>query len=240
MFKDIKNIKFGKLTALNLIRKDNIIYWECICDCGQTLKVRGDSLRAGKTKSCGCLHREIVMRPNIKNSTHGMSTTPFYSIWKEMNNRCNNKNHVAYRNYGGRGIKCLWSKFEDFMDDMYDSYLKHINEYGKKQTSIDRIDNDGNYCKENCEWVTRRQQASNTRKIKGILCQILNGKVIKKYKTQAEAGRVTGIRQNYISRVVNGKRNHTGGYQWKIIPVESLTEIKRQVDKTLTNSPSKG
>lgn len=80
-----------------------------------------------------------------------------------MLRRCNNPKDKEYHNYGGRGIQCLWKKFEEFKNDMYDSYLKHLEKYGKENTTLDRINNDGNYCKENCRWATIKEQNRNKR-----------------------------------------------------------------------------
>ena len=90
-----------------------------------------------------------------------MSRTRFYRVWIDMAWRCNKPN---YKGYGKRGIKCLWKCFEDFRDDMYKSYLAHIKEFGRKNTSIDRIDNNGHYCKKTCRWATRYIQARNTQR----------------------------------------------------------------------------
>ena len=76
-----------------------------------------------------------------------------------IKSRCNNPNNAKYHRYGGRGIKNLWNSFEEFKNDMYESYLEHRK--NNSYSSIDRIDNDGNYCKENCKWADYKEQSRN-------------------------------------------------------------------------------
>lgn len=91
-----------------------------------------------------------------------------YLKYKSMVSRCKYPSAIRYHRYGGRGIKCLWKTYKDFKNDMYDSYIEHLNKYGKKQTSLDRIDNNGNYCKDNCRWATVKEQCNNMEK--NIFC----------------------------------------------------------------------
>jgi len=159
---DITGKKYNKLTAVRFSNTGNDGHhlWLFKCDCGKERIIRKGHVVHGNTKSCGCIRSN-----NINGKKHGMYKTRFYRVWRNMKTRCFNKKHEAYKNYGGRGIIVCdrWLKFENFRDDMYKNYLKHINKYGEKQTTIDRINNDKNYYLENCEWSTYKKQANNRR-----------------------------------------------------------------------------
>jgi hypothetical protein len=167
--KDLKNKRFGKLLVLEYvgIRKVGKLklhtsgFWKCKCDCGKIVIV--STSRFCTAKSCGCLNKERLK--NGLRYKHGLTETRFYKIWSGIKTRCLNKNEANYKRYGEKGIKICdrWLKFENFRDDMYEAYLKHVKEFGEKNTSIDRIDNDGNYELSNCKWSTRKEQNNNKR-----------------------------------------------------------------------------
>lgn len=162
---DISGERFGRLKVIKFHSRTTGTYFLCICDCGKEILASSNNLKAGKYKSCGCYRNEFV---KTVNKVHGDSYTPFYNVYRSMKARCHNKNNSHYRYYGGRGIKNLWRSFQHFKDDMYESYLDHRNIYGK-DTTLERINTEGDYSKENCRWATVEEQQNNKRNNKIIV-----------------------------------------------------------------------
>lgn len=179
---DLTGQRFTRLTVLSYegTNKNHHSKWKCICDCGETVISDIGSLRAGRTKSCGCLTRykgENRMR-------NGEYTHPLYKLWSGIKHRCSNKNLKKAHIYAKKGITVCerWNDFKKFVEDM-----------GPRPpgTSIDRIDGSKGYSPENCRWATPKQQANNTAANRLLSA---NGS----QKTVAQWSEQTGIKSNTI------------------------------------------
>lgn len=123
-----------------------------------------------------------------------MKGTRFYSIWANMRTRTTNSNYEKWKKYGGRGINSdCWKYFFDFYADMYVSYVEHCKKYGEEDTSLDRIDVDGNYSIENCQWATMLQQAGNKTNTLEVIIKYPDGttKKIRNLKRFCESNNIT-------------------------------------------------
>lgn len=156
-YKDLKGKTFCRITVICYVHVNNAAHWLCECHCGTKKVIKGSSLSKGVTKSCGCLSGEMTAKRFTK---HGQARkTQEYRVWGNIKTRCFNKKAKCYKNYGGRGITVCerWLKsFEDFFSDM--------GQKPSSKHSIERIDNDGDYCKSNCRWATKSEQVANTRR----------------------------------------------------------------------------
>lgn len=147
---------FGRLTVISQAPSRNgHTRWNCICTCGSEVSVLSTGLRSGNTKSCGCLHSEISVRVN---TVHGGKHTRLYASWAHMLQRCRNCKDAKFKDYGARGITVCdeWSEYAHFQ--------KWALENGyRDDLTLDRIDVNGNYCPENCRWVSNKEQQRNKR-----------------------------------------------------------------------------
>lgn len=210
---DLTGMRFGRLTVVS--RAENIgnaSSWNCICDCKRTKVVRGYSIKNGDTKSCGCLHKEIVSETS---KIHG--NCRLYRIWLGIKRRCEYSKDVGYNLYGGRGISVCkeWR-------DSYISFMDWALENGYKDNlTIDRIDVNGNYEPSNCRWATVAEQQNNRRD--NVLITY-NGETL----TASEWSRKTGIK---IETLTWRKRKGWSDKDCIETPVKTKT-------KCLKNSPN--
>ncbi len=152
--KNLKGLKFGRLTVFAKPIPSKNGEWLCVCDCGNKIKSNSHKLTAGHTRSCGCLQKELLSQ---RSTVHGMRNSMEYRPWANMKSRCLNPKASHYKYYGGRGIKVCerWKKFQNFFIDM--------GPRPSNRHSIERLDCNGNYEPGNCCWATIKEQRNNTR-----------------------------------------------------------------------------
>jgi hypothetical protein len=157
ILKEGSSIKYGKTTMRKVF---------CQCDCGNVKEIDLNSIKRGKSTSCGCYNKENAKKSSTKHGLAMLSTGirhPDYAIWTKLKSRCLNPNDKSYKHYGGRGIKVCerWlHSFENFIND--------LGWRPNKKYSLERIDYNKDYCPENCKWILKSEQTKNCRRVKLI------------------------------------------------------------------------
>lgn len=187
--------RFGRLTVVEQAtkRSDTHRYWKCQCDCGKVIEVPTTNLNGGKSRSCGCYHRDNLTE---RNTTHGMTGTRLFNIWCEIRRRCDDDTRENYPRYGGRGIRYhrVFDTFQGFLDNIPEGYADHL--------TIDRIDVDGDYEPGNLRWATNSEQQRNKRN--NHLVELSDGL----RRTIADASGMFGIPERVISDRLSRGWNH--------------------------------
>jgi hypothetical protein len=176
---DIAGRRFGRLVAIEATRErfgNYSVGWLCKCDCGNEKVIGCGRLTLGRTRSCGCLRRDII---TTHGATRDRGQTTEYTIWRGIKQRCLSPNYATYSDYGARGITICerWLSFENFVADMGSRPHGH---------SVERVDNEKSYSPDNCIWKLSSLQAQNRRSNRTIT---FNGETL----CIAEWSRRTGI-----------------------------------------------
>lgn len=163
-YNDISNEQFGYWTVLEYAgsNEKKEAMWKCRCKCGTIRIIPGKNLRTKRSRSCGCMQREVAresrIQSNKERAKHGYRKTRLYNIWSGMKQRCLNPNDPGYKDYGSRGITICdeWKEFPKFKDwALNNGYADNL--------SIDRIEVDKGYSPDNCRWATPKTQNNNKR-----------------------------------------------------------------------------
>lgn len=167
MIKDLIGERFDRLIVIEFAGKDQNRNnkWKCKCDCGNIKIIRESSLINKDTKSCGCFRKEMVRKRSTK---HGYAQrgriSKTHTVWWSMIQRCTNKNHKSYKDYGGREnpitVCCRWSNINP---DGFNNFITDMDERPNNKYQLDRINNSLGYFKANCRWTTCKINSRNRR-----------------------------------------------------------------------------
>jgi hypothetical protein len=196
----------GFRTRLHLLCECNI--------CGRQKLLRADNI---KTKLSMTNHNNCNIFMTDQNGLSTGENARFYKIYNHMVERCTDPNNSQYKNYGGRGIECDYTKdkkgYLGFYNDLHDSYIEHVNQYGEKNTTIDRIDCNGNYTIDNLRWATIEQQNQNRRNMLSFIA-IDPFNNIYMTNNQTKFANEFGLNHFKISSCLSGVRLHHMGWKF--------------------------
>lgn len=193
---DLTGRVFGKLTVQEYGEKRARAsrqgtwhhFWWCTCECAPEKRwlIRHDWLLATKAPARKCPECAQIAR-RTHSFKHGRANTKEHNTWMKMRTRCHNPKSREYRNWGARGIYVCQRWRDSFI-----AFFEDMGPAPSPKHTIERVDNDGPYCKENCIWLPFELQARNTRRSRWITFQ---------GKTQIleDWGRETGIKSITIA-----------------------------------------
>lgn len=183
-----KQIQFGDWTVIDRTG----VKWLCRCKCGVERPVFRRDLKAGRSKGCGCERMRKFRAAAIKAVTkHGMTNTPEFWLWQEMIRRCSKEHRPDYPRHGGRGVEVCQRWAESF-----DAFISDMGKRPFEGAIIHRIDKNGPFSAENCEWATRRAQGQNNRANRMVFFE-------GKYMPLSRAADVAGIKYSTVCNRVN-------------------------------------
>lgn len=165
----------------------------CICDCGKEVIIKSGELKRGNYKSCGC--------NRTPRTTHDFRQHPLYDVWKGMKARCYDKNHISYKNYGGRGVYVC----EEWRKDFFSFYNWSLENGYEEGLTIDKDSKFGNLCysPNNCKWVTQKENSRNTRRCK--LSMDKAKQIRQSNLTDIELANFYGVTESTIKKVKTNK-----------------------------------
>lgn len=220
-YQDLTGQRFTRLTVVEFVEmRKRTPYWRCKCDCGNERIVSTTHLKAGHSKSCGCMTRERI---GLINKKTGLTNTRLFYVYHNMHMRCERSDNRHYRSYGERGITiceewCGEHGFENFSKWAFANGYKDIRyENGRSILTLDRIDVNGNYEPNNCRWVDKYVQANNRRNNRHIK---INGEIDTLTNMSRKYGIYIGTLRNYANGVKPTK------YDYLDIEVVNETELQ--------------
>lgn len=200
---------FGDMRVIEKVESVNTRQYtylvECLV-CGRQKHSRGQVVR----KLVGMSHKSCGKGLKTKDKR-------FYGIWQNVKTRCNNPNFHAFSAYMGKGVKCdEFNNFIDFYDKMYKSYRAHVEEYGESETTLDRIDVNGDYSVKNCRWATWEEQFDNLSKQKHIVAVSPTGEIIK-FNNINKFASMNDIHGSTIKDYLRGKLKSAKGWHFELV-----------------------
>lgn len=235
--KNLKGQSFGQWTVIEIDAtpraKKNDVHWICRCSCGTERSVSRKSLTSYRSLSCGECTRPQAIAKAMKKRVYKLNTDipakndRLYHVWGSMKARCLNKNAPDYPRYGGRGIT-ICDEWKNSFPSFKEWALSSGYDYDapRMACTLDRIDNDGPYSPDNCQWVSMKKQIANQRRPetptlpdnrRKVALVNDDGVAIKQFESAAEAARETGCDPSSIGRVCMGKQKTARGLRWRYI-----------------------